>query len=94
MTDLELFKIMKETTQENNESEHTPHIKPGVYKLGEIIGPHNIKYWGQLQLKKRGMTAMFICPICDNVFRHYIYQIKAGNCKSCGCKSNHYKEIK
>lgn len=92
MIDSDLYEDIEATLRENISKDTKQAVRQGLYKLGEVVGPHNVKYWGQLKAKDGSMTAMFICPFCDSTFRQYVTQIKAGKCKSCGCLLNKEKK--
>lgn len=56
------------------------------YKLLQTIN-NGIKYYGQERTEKGGdISAMFICPKCNNLWRSRISNVVRGGTKSCGCK--------
>lgn len=58
------------------------------YKLNEKVGTNGIRYWGQFQLGSidTPATAMFICPICEEVWRTSIYKVARDVIRHCGCE--------
>lgn len=56
-----------------------------MHRLGESVGDNGFKWWGQPRVVKQQMTAMFICPHCEEANRMRVYPILASVTKSCGC---------
>lgn len=58
------------------------------YKLLQNVN-NNVRYYGQEKTLKGGdISAMFICPKCDELWRARINNVVRGSTKSCGCKKD------
>ena len=59
-------------------------------KVGDLLGPRNIEFLGDVQTDKKGHYGMFKCPDCGQSFISRIDHIKHGStirCKNCRVKA-------
>lgn len=59
-------------------------------KVGDLLGPRNIEFLGDVQTDKKGHYGMFKCPDCGQSFISRIDHIKQGStirCKNCRVKA-------
>lgn len=57
------------------------------YELGDVV-ENEIRFFGQQRTKNGNISAMCICPVCDETWRVNLATVRAGKIVSCGCKRN------
>jgi len=61
-------------------------VNPPAFKLGEVVA-NGVKYFGQEKVTKGIRSAMFVCPLCEELWRANFFNVIKGRISHCGCKN-------